>query len=423
MRRPRGPAEVLTDVPDRGVIARGLGRAYGDAALNAGGVVEDMTALTGVAAFDAQQGEVVVAAGTALDELLAQVLPGGWWLPVLPGTRRVTVGGAIAADVHGKNHLHDGSFADHVISFRLRTPDGTDHDVTADDEVFWATAGGMGLTGAVLRARLRLRRVETARCVATHRRTADLDETIAALGEGADQHRYAAAWLDLLASGRARGRGIVSLGDHATADEAPAATLQEPLGPIRLRSPRAFPSGLLRPTAVRAFNRIRWLRAGSRPVTRLEPLTRFFFPLDVMDGWNRLYGRRGFVQYQFAVPLLRVRTLHRAIDALTAARCPVLLATLKRFGPGHGYLSFPLEGWTLALDIPIGSTDRLPRLLRELDELVLEAEGRVYLAKDARLDPTTVRAMYPQLTRWMAIRERLDPQQRLRSDLARRLEL
>lgn len=430
LRTPRHPDEVarhLARAGERGALPRGLGRSYGDAAQNAGGCVLDMTALDGAPRLDAARGEVTVAAGTSLDALMRAVVPRGWFPAVVPGTRYVTVGGAIAADIHGKNHHVRGSFAQHVRELRLATPTGL-HRLSPerDAEAFWATAGGMGLTGAVTAATLRLIPVATSRMVVETTRCRDLDAVMGRLVAADAEAPYSVAWLDLLAGGRGLGRGIVTEGRHAGRDELPRRHRDRPLafdpGPLAAAPPRV-PGGLLNRWTVRAFNEAWFRRAPRRPARALQRLSAYFHPLDAVAGWNRLYGPRGFVQYQLVLPEGREPVLRRIVEAAHGARLPSFLTVLKRFGPASpGPLSFPLAGWTLSLDVP-ASVEGLAGLLDDLDEQVAAAGGRVYLAKDGRLRPELVEVMYPRLDEWRAVRDRLDPDRRLCSDLARRLRL
>jgi decaprenylphospho-beta-D-ribofuranose 2-oxidase len=402
----------------RGALARGLGRAYGDAAQNAGGRVLDMTALRGVRAFDAASGRITVDAGMSLAAVVGHTLPHGWFPAVVPGTRWVTVGGALAADVHGKNHHVDGGFADHVASFELVTPAGERRVVTrdSDPEAWVATVGGMGLSGIVTSATLELLPVRSPVVREELARAADLDELLARMSRDDRAHRYSVAWVDCAAP---RGRALLMYGDHA--DE-PGATNAMPLQAPRLRAPRWAPEALLGRATVRAFDAV-WFRL--KPRVRLSdhvPLASFFWPLDGVRGWNRLYGARGLLQYQCVVPHGREEVLPEMLRRARKARIASPLAVLKRLGPGAAPLSFPLAGWTLALDVPAGARG-LAKLLDGYDDLVAAAGGRVYLAKDARLRPDGLRAMYPQLEAWRAARARLDPAGVMRSDLARRVEL
>ncbi|MGO9456247.1 MAG: FAD-binding protein [Acidimicrobiales bacterium] len=430
--RPEGPGPLERVVAERdcgappggrGVIPRGLGRSYGDAAQCGGGVVLDMSAFDAVGEIDLESGLVEAGGGTSIDVLLRRVVPQGWFVPVTPGTRQVTVGGAIAADVHGKNHHLDGGFCSHVARLTLATPTGprvVGPDLDAG--LFWATAGGMGLTGAVVSATVRLLPVETSWMVVDTERFGDLDSVMSAMEATDADHRYSVAWVDC-SGGRGTGRSILSRGDHA-----PRAALgrrQEDAfalpPPPRLRVPRRAPRGLINSSTVQLFNELWFRRTPRRETGALVSMWPFFYPLDAVADWNLLYGRAGFVQYQFAVGLDRADVVRQAVAMAADVGVPSSLAVLKRFGPGDpGPLSFPMEGWTLALDFPVGP-GRLPALLDRLDTLVVEAGGRVYLAKDARLSPELFTAMYPRAAELAAVRSRVDPRGVLRSDLSRRL--
>jgi decaprenylphospho-beta-D-ribofuranose 2-oxidase len=419
-------AELLAAAPARGVIARGLGRSYGDAAQAAGGTVLDMTGLSGVVDIDERARTVDALAGTSLDALMRALLPRGLFVPVTPGTRQVTLGGAIACDVHGKNHHRDGSLGAHVAALTLATPGGVlELSPGTDAEAFDATVGGMGLTGVVTRARLRLRPVATSRIRVDTDRAGDLDELLALMASD-DAYRYSVAWIDGLARGARLGRGVLTRGDHAEPGELDARAGRDPLAFAPRGGPPAppwAPGALLNRTSMAAFNALWFHRAPRRERGRIQPLAAFFHPLDGISGWNRLYGPSGLVQYQSVVPLGAEDVLRAQLERLSAAGAASFLGVLKRFGPGgSGHLSFPREGWTLALDVPAAAPGLGP-LLDGLDELVAAAGGRVYLAKDGRLRPELVEAMYPRLDAWRAERGRLDPDGVLRSDLDRRLGL
>ncbi|MFF9114433.1 FAD-binding protein [Streptomyces massasporeus] len=427
--RPRSYEEAAAAVRHcggRGGIPRGLGRAYGDAAQNAGGSVLDMTALDRVHAIDAAGGTVLCDAGVSLHRLMEVLLPLGWFVPVTPGTRYVTVGGAIGADIHGKNHHVSGSFARHVLALELLTADGEIRTVIPGTPLFDATAGGMGLTGVILTATIRLQPVETSLMSVDTERATDLDDLMARLAATDHRYRYSVAWIDLLARGAATGRAVLTRGDHAPLDALPARLRRDPLAfrtPRLPATPEILPEGLLSRTTVGLFNEL-WYRKAPRARTgRLQRISPFFHPLDGVPHWNRVYGRGGFVQYQFVVGYGREDALRRIVRRISERRCPSFLAVLKRFGESDpGWLSFPVPGWTLALDIPAGLPG-LGAFLDELDEEVAAAGGRVYLAKDARLRPELLAAMYPRLDDFRELRARMDPRGVFVSDLARRLSL
>jgi len=429
--RPRTYEEAAAAVRNcgaRGGIPRGLGRAYGDAAQNAGGAVFDMTGLDRVHVIDAGSGIVLCDAGVSLHRLMEVLLPLGWFVPVTPGTRYVTVGGAIGADIHGRNHHVSGSFSRHVLSLELLTADGEVRTVGRGTPLFDATTGGMGLTGVILTATVQLQRVETSLMSVDTERARDLDDLMARLTATDHRYRYSVAWIDLLARGTATGRAVLTRGDHAPLEALPnvARARRRPLAfrPARLPAAPAFlPEGLLSRTTVGLFNEL-WYRKAPRARTgELQRISTFFHPLDGVPHWNRIYGRHGFVQYQFVVGHGQEDAVRRIVRRISERRCPSFLAVLKRFGDADpGWLSFPVPGWTLALDIPAGLPG-LGAFLDELDEEVASAGGRVYLAKDSRLRPELLAAMYPRLDDFRALRAELDPRAVLTSDLSRRLAL
>lgn len=427
--RPKTYEEAVTAVRDsgaRGSIPRGLGRAYGDAAQNAGGAVLDMTGLDQIHAIDVAGGSVLCDAGVSLHHLMEALLPLGWFVPVTPGTRYVTVGGAIGADIHGKNHHVSGSFSRHVVSLELLTADGTVRTVRPGTDLFDATAGGMGLTGVILTATVRLQPVATTLMSVDTERATDLDDLMARLTATDHRYRYSVAWIDLLARGTATGRAVLTRGDHAPLAALPARARSAPLSfrPTRLPAAPAYvPEGLLTRRTVGLFNELWYRRAPRARRGELQRLSAFFHPLDGVPHWNRVYGRGGFVQYQFVVGHGREETLRRIVGRIARRRCPSFLAVLKRFGDADpGWLSFPVPGWTLALDIP-ANLPGLGAFLDELDAEVAAAGGRVYLAKDSRLRPDLLTAMYPRLDDFRALRAELDPRGVFVSDLARRLTL
>jgi len=417
---------LVTDAGLRGVLARGLGRSYGDAAQNGGGVVVDMTTRHRVLSVDPETALVEVEAGVSLDQLMRLLLPRGLFVPVSPGTRQVTVGGAIAADIHGKNHHVDGSFGRHVTALDLLCADGIIRALTPESELFWATVGGMGLTGLVLRATLRMKKVESAYCLVDTERCGDLDDLLRRMAEGDDRYTYSVAWIDCLARGSCLGRSVLTRGWPATRDQLPRKLREHSLDfrPKQVAvAPPIFPSGLLNRLSVAAFNEAWYRKAPQERRGEIQGIAAFFHPLDGVARWNRIYGPRGFLQYQFVVPFGAEETLRRCIQIFGDTGQASFLAVLKRFGqPSGGHLSFPTPGWTLALDIPLGSPV-LGDMLDRLDQEVIAAGGRGYLAKDSRLPASAVAQMYPRLEQWRDIRAAADPDGVFTSDLARRLRL
>lgn len=427
---PSGRAQVEKAVMaagERGVLARGLGRSYGDAAQNAGGSVVSMTSLAGVREIDLDGDRITVGAGMSVEALGRMLVPMGRFLPVVPGTGLVTVGGAIASDIHGKNHHRDGAFGNHLIEFELLTPKGERLRINRREspDTFDATVGGMGLTGVILEATLSLLRIQTSRMRVDTERARDLDDLMARMDAGDAGYRYSVAWIDCLARGSTLGRSVLLRGDHAELDDLSEDDRRLPLGlsvARRIPAPPWAPHGLLRPATMRAFNEVFFRRAPLEERGRLETLGEFFHPLDSVGDWNRLYGPRGLLQYQFVVPFGAEGSLRTILERLSSSGHASFLAVIKRLGERAGLLSFPIPGWTLTLDMPAGGRD-LPQLLDGLDELVAQAGGRVYFAKDSRLRPELVPPMYPALGRWRELRAELDPESRMRSDLARRLAL
>ncbi|MBN9736516.1 MULTISPECIES: FAD-binding oxidoreductase [unclassified Pseudonocardia] len=429
---PRGAedvAEAVRTAGDRGIIARGLGRSYGDPAQNAGGVVLDMPGMNRIHAIDEGSGVADVDAGVSLDQLMRAALPLGLWVPVLPGTRQVTIGGAIGADVHGKNHHTKGSFGNHVEWLQLVTADGSVKELTPDGpekDLFWATVGGMGLTGVVVRAKVRLHRTESAYFVVDTDRTDDLDGLLELLTDGSDDtYGYSAAWFDTTATGARTGRSVLTRGSLATVDQLPEKLRAEPLkfdAPQLLTFPDVFPNGLANKLSLTAFSELWFRKAPRRQRGAVQNITAFYQVLDLFGEWNRIFGSKGFLQYQFVVPMGEEAALRRIVERITQSPHKSGLNVFKRFGDGNDApLSFPTKGWTITVDFPIAPG--LSRFCTELDELVLAAGGRLYLAKESRTSPEAFAAGYPRFDEWKAIRDAADPAGVFASDMSRRLSL
>lgn len=419
----------------RGVLARGLGRSYGDVAQNGGGLVVEMTALNRIIDIDPDAATVTVEAGVSLDELMKAALPYGLWVPVLPGTRQVTVGGAIGNDVHGKNHHSAGSFGNHLRSMDLLvadgrvltlTPSGTPDD--PDASLFWATVGGIGLTGIILRATIAMTRTETAWFLADGIVTSTLEETIAAHSDGSEsRYDYSSAWFDAISAPPALGRAAISRGSLATREElreyAPKLA-DKPLdftGKTFVTLPDVFPNGLANKLTFGLLGRAWYAKSGTY-TNHVQSLTGFYHPLDMFGEWNRAYGSHGFLQYQFVVPPAAVDEFKRIIGDIQASGHYSFLNVFKLFGEGNrAPLSYPMAGWNVCVDFPIKAG--LSDFLNHLDARVLEFGGRLYTSKDSRTQASTFHAMYPEIDSWIATRRAADPTGVFASDMARRLEL
>jgi len=407
------------------LIARGNGRAYGDSAINPAATV-DMRRFNRMLAFDAATGTLVAEAGVLLGDIIAVFLPRGWFPLVTPGTKFVTLGGAIAADVHGKNHHRDGSFRRCVEWIDVMGPDGTVCRCAPGDAagLFDHTLGGMGLTGVILRAAIRLRPVASGWIRQTTVPAPNLQAAMAAFDQ-ADAASYSVAWIDCLGRGPALGRSLVMLGEHAEPADLPAALAADPYprpARQRLAVPVDLPGFALNSLTVRAFNALYYRAGARRPAETLVDWDRYFYPLDAIAGWNRIYGRRGFAQFQCALPLDRSEAGLTALLAETAAAgAGSFLAVLKRLGADDGAFSFPMAGYTLALDFPV--TPRILALLDRLDAITLAHGGRFYLAKDSRMRAATLAAADPRASRFSAYRAAQGLGHRFRSAQAERLAL
>jgi len=412
------------------LIARGLGRSYGDAAVVCRGATVLTERLDRFLEFDPETGVLECEAGVSIDALIHRFLPLGFFPGVVPGTKHVTVGGAIAADVHGKNHHCAGAFSRHVHSLRLLTASGEHLHCSREEnaDVFWATIGGMGLTGVITDARLQLARVESSSVCVDYERADNLDAALDLFHRDDHRYRFSVAWIDCLARGARLGRAVLMRGDFAGQEALDASRRRQPLRTApaaRIDVPFAAPRFVLGASVMKAFNAAYYHVHSSARHRKLVSYEAFFFPLDKIRNWNRLYGRSGFLQYQCVLPYAGGReALIRLLETVSASGAASFLAVLKRFGDGEAeqLLSFPRAGYTLALDLPNRGAEVF-ELLDRLDEVVLRNGGRVYLAKDARMRPEVFRAMYRELGSWLTIKERIDPEWRFASELAVRLGL
>jgi FAD/FMN-containing dehydrogenase len=406
-------------------IPRGLGRAYGDSAINGGRGVILQTRFNRFLAFDERTGVLECEAGVSIEEIIEHLLPRGWFVPVTPGTKHVTIGGAIAADIHGKNHHVDGSLGLHVEAIEMMLADGRVVRLFPEgdtSELFWATVGGMGLTGIILSAKVRLRRVETSFFAVQYKKAHDLEESLRLLAETNREYRYSVAWVDCLATGRSLGRSVLMLSNESTPEQLPPRLRKDPLrlaSKLKATVPLQLPSFMLNEWSVRAFNTL-FYGAQSDQV-RIANYDQFYYPLDRVLHWNRIYGNRGFVQYQVLFPpRTTLAGLIAILEMISKSRRASFLSVLKSSGAANqSPLSYLYEGHTLALDLPF-SPD-LHDLARELDRILLKYDGRLYLAKDALTTKENFAAMYPRLSEFQRIKSKVDPNQRFASSQAKRL--
>ncbi|MDC7113413.1 FAD-binding oxidoreductase [Corynebacterium pseudodiphtheriticum] len=431
-------ADDNADKPDhlkRGVIARGMGRSYGDPAQNAGGLVIDMQRFNKIHSIDPDTALVVVDGGVTLDQLMKAALPYGLWVPVLPGTRQVTIGGAIGPDIHGKNHHSAGSFGNHVVSMDLLVasgeiltlkPEGSEDD--PDGELFWATVGGMGLTGIIVHATIRMTKTETAFFIADGDLTSNFDETIEFHADGSEHnYTYSSAWFDAISPEPKLGRAAISRGSLATLDQLKELSPKLAKDPLKFSAPQLvtvpdiFPNFTMNKLTMKAVGQAWWLKSGEYR-DQVQNLTQFYQPLDLIGEWNRGYGSRGFLQYQFVVPREATSELKSIVRSIQASGHYSALNVFKLFGEGNrAPLSFPMPGWNICVDFPI--KPGLGHFLDELDKRVLDFGGRLYLAKESRTSAEKIHQMYPQMQSWLDTRNQIDPTGVFASDMSRRLEL
>ena len=420
----------VADAGGRGVIARGLGRSYGDNAQNGGGLVIDMTPLNKIHSIDSASGLADVDSGVSLDQLMKAALPFGLWVPVLPGTRQVTVGGAIACDIHGKNHHSAGSFGNHVTSMELLTADGQIRHLTPEgdeSELFWATVGGNGLTGIVLRATIAMTPTETAYFIADGVATHDLDETVAVHLDGTeDNYTYSSAWFDSISAPPKLGRAAISRGSLAKVDQLPPKLAKNPLQfdcPAAARGAQHLP-GRRGDQADGQHGRRGLLPDEREPTkTRFVNLTQFYHMLDLTTRMAiMLTALRVSLSTNSWCRRMRMEEFKGIIRWIQTQGHYSFLNVFKLFGPGNrAPLSFPMAGWNVAMDFP--NRPGVNEFLTELDARVMEFGGRVYTAKDSRVSADNFHTMYPRIDEWIAVRRKVDPTGVFVSDMARRLEL
>jgi decaprenylphospho-beta-D-ribofuranose 2-oxidase len=422
---PRDEDDAKGDIKKGTLIARGLGRSYGDQAVNENKYVAICTKLNHFLHWDEQEGILECEAGVSLEEIITVFGPKGWLPMICPGTKFVTIGGAIANDIHGKAHHIDGSFVNCVVSFTILLADGrlVEASRTENADLFWANFGGLGLLGVILKARLKLRKIETTYFKQKSIVIRNLDHMLEALDQYDHEYNYSVAWIDALAKGSKLGSGVLTLGNSAKLNELPEKLKAEPLKLhkiSKLTVPFFLPSFVLNGLTVRILNKaIAFVQNSPKDFVHYE---KFFFPLDAIGHWNKGYGKRGFIQYQFVIPEDDgKKNLTEILQMIAGSGCTPFLNVFKRMGDGQGILSFPFKGYTLAIDFPV--TAALHTFTPKLDAKVLSAGGRLYLGKDAMLQESTFKAMYPQHQEWMTIKRKYDPDNRFSSNISRRLGL
>ena len=404
-------------------IPRGNGRCYGDASL------ADVTISTlkydNVLSFDTINGVFECQSGITLDQVLEVIIPKGWFLPVTPGTKFITIGGAVASDVHGKNHHVDGCFSRHVAEMDILT--GTGETITCSPtqfpDLFEATCGGMGLTGIITRVKFRLKKIDTAYIKQKQVKAENLEEVLALFDKYKD-YTYSVAWIDCLKQGKDFGRSILMLGEHAKMEDLNEKQKAEPL---KLASKKQFtlpfnlPSWGLNNVTVKTFNFLFYNKSSKKEINNVVSYEPFFYPLDVVLHWNRMYGRKGFVQYQFVLPLEAKQGLIDILNTIRTSGMGSFLTVLKVFGKQDNMISFPKEGYTLAMDFAV--TDRLMEFLDKLDKIVLKNGGRLYMSKDARMKPSALSGGYSRLEEFKSVVKKYNPQYKFRSLQSDRLLL
>ena len=413
--------EIIESVGNSGGIARGSGMSYGDQPMNSDGDVIQPLFREGNIENPNSNGIITVPSSITFAELLERVVPLGWFMPVVPGTSFVTIGGAIAADIHGKNHYRKSSIASHIKSMTLMLADGETVRCSETEEasIFWATVGGLGLTGIVIEATIQLSRIRSSKVQVSRKSFGNFSDLFEAMKSQVNRSEYSVAWLDLISKNNF-GRGILETANHVTSNPHPEFSYTaKPTLPL----PNHLADTFLRRSTVKAYNSLRFLSASKTETIRKTELTTFMHPLDKVRNWNRLYGKSGIIQWQIAVPEVSEHTLFDVIDSIGKAKVPAFLVVLKKLGASNqAPLSFPMQGWTLAVDFP-ANYKRIYRFLDSLDQELMQAGGRIYLAKDARLDPELIPKMYPDLDEWKSIRQNIDPDRRWQSDFSRRLNL
>jgi decaprenylphospho-beta-D-ribofuranose 2-oxidase len=404
-------------------IPRGNGRCYGDASL-ADTVISTLK-FDKILSFDKSEGVFECQSGLLLDQVLEVIVPAGWFLPVTPGTKFITVGGAVASDIHGKNHRIDGSFSNHIeeLEIMLASGESVICSPRINYDLFESTCGGMGLTGMISRAKFKLKKIASSFILKKQIKADSLEDLIGLI----DKHReytYSAAWIDCLKKGPHFGRGILMLGEHAGINDLDEKRKTKPLQLPRKRNislPFYLPFPILNTYLIKTFNFLYFTKQYKKEMNEVISYEPFFFPLDTVLHWNRGYGKAGFIQYQFVVPLNRKQGLFEVLNRIRDKGMAPFLAVLKVFGDQESIISFPREGYTLSLDFTVKAG--LFELLNEIDQVVMRNGGRLYLSKDARMGPEILRSGYPELNNFIELVRKYNPGGKIHSMLSDRLYL
>lgn len=421
----RDESDIRPFLKEESLLSRGMGRSYADQATNTNHRILKMEKMNHFLKFDETSGVLECEAGVTLADIIQYLAPRGWFPLINPGTKHVTLGGAIANDIHGKAHHVDGSFINCVVSFTILLADGRILTASREEnsDLFFANFGGLGLLGSILTVVIRLRKIETTYFIQKSIVARDLDEMLEAIEESDKDYAYSVAWIDSLVKGKNMGKGVLVVGNEAKLTDLPPKLREKPLlvsGKARANIPFYLPSFALNTFTVKILNKLIYVKQKSG--TGIAHYDSFFFPLDMINNWNRGYGKKGFIQYQFVVPLEGGKeNIRKILTEITKSNCVPFLNVLKKFGKGEGYLSFPFEGFTFAIDFPV--TQQLKAFIKKLDSLVLDAGGRIYLGKDAYLDEATFKDMYPKYNEWLEVKRKYDPKNLFSSDLARRIGL
>jgi len=423
---PREAQDIRNIPPGKKLLPRGLGRSYADQATNTGQFVLKLEKMNHFLAFDEATGVLTCEAGVTLEDIIAVLAPKGWFPMITPGTKYITIGGAIANDVHGKAHHADGSFVNCVYNFTILLADGTVRNASRDEnsDLFWGNFGGLGLLGTILTATIQLRKIETTYFKQKAFAAKNLDEMLQAIEASEEEYTSSVAWVDPMARGARLGRGVLTMGNHARLEDLPDNLRSNPLKlgkKAKLTVPFYLPAFVLNKLSVSMLDVVLYWKQKSAP--SISHYDGFFYPLDMINNWNRGYGKRGFIQYQFVLPVANGKeNIRKILLEITQSSCIPFLNVLKKFGKEQGgLLSFPFEGYTFAIDFPI--TKDLKPFTEKLDKMVLDMGGRIYLGKDAYLDEATFKAMYPQYKAWQEIKHKYDPNNVFSSDLSRRIGL